>query len=437
MAILMAWAAIAGLVAAAGLDTVGSAVRTVLIAALVATAVVLLLRSAIACAVGLATPLALTLVALSTVLPEYAADVYFAWAAAGHTEGPNAATVLAAMTGASQLLVGLAWPLVIVLSGVGRGGSRMRLRRDHATDLWFLLLAAMYGFTVYLKGFLSVLDTLLLLLLFAAYVWTTWRRHAGTPGSSALGGERRGKGVDRPPLATLAALVCLAVATAGMTVALGHDLGAAADSHGVDRFSVTQRLLPLASKAPVLAILALLAVRFGTHRATTMLLGSQVLLLTVVLGTVPVAYSLHGILLGEGGSLVLDERQRSALLLTSAQSLFLVVVLARGTVSLGTGWCFTVLFLIQAAMSVSLTGVQSTLAQSIPAAAYLSGAAVLVYRDRRGLESLLEMLPVDGRGRWRSKIPVCGTPMDSRTAGPSRPLTRPDSGESYPSAPRA
>ena len=123
MAILMAWAAIAGLVAAAGLDTVGSAVRTVLIAALVATAVVLLLRSAIACAVGLATPLALTLVALSTVLPEYAADVYFAWAAAGHTEGPNAATVLAAMTGASQLLVGLAWPLVIVLSGVGRGGQ--------------------------------------------------------------------------------------------------------------------------------------------------------------------------------------------------------------------------------------------------------------------------------------------------------------------------
>ena len=56
--------------------------------------------------------LALAILALIAILPEYAVDLYFAWRAAedpiyGHYAAAN-------MTGANQLLIGFGWPLVIL-----------------------------------------------------------------------------------------------------------------------------------------------------------------------------------------------------------------------------------------------------------------------------------------------------------------------------------
>src|SRR5215212_1970590 len=58
--------------------------------------------------------LALTILALIAVLPEYAVDMYLAWQAAGNpTEyGPLA---LVNMTGANRLLIGIGWPMVVLL----------------------------------------------------------------------------------------------------------------------------------------------------------------------------------------------------------------------------------------------------------------------------------------------------------------------------------
>src|SRR5438093_13292130 len=58
--------------------------------------------------------LALAFLALVAVLPEYAVDLYFAWKAAAHPEYTAYAT--ANMTGANRLLIGIAWPLVVVLN---------------------------------------------------------------------------------------------------------------------------------------------------------------------------------------------------------------------------------------------------------------------------------------------------------------------------------
>ena len=57
--------------------------------------------------------LALAILALIAILPEYAVDLYFAWRAAedpiyGHYAAAN-------MTGANRLLVGLGWPVIVWL----------------------------------------------------------------------------------------------------------------------------------------------------------------------------------------------------------------------------------------------------------------------------------------------------------------------------------
>src|SRR5262245_48245059 len=57
--------------------------------------------------------LALALLALIAILPEYVVDASFAWLAA---EDPAyAGYAVANMTGANRLLIGLAWPLVVFL----------------------------------------------------------------------------------------------------------------------------------------------------------------------------------------------------------------------------------------------------------------------------------------------------------------------------------
>src|SRR5262245_39796854 len=57
--------------------------------------------------------LAMAILALICVLPEYAVDMYFAWRAADDPQYTHYAT--ANMTGANRLLVGLGWPAVFAI----------------------------------------------------------------------------------------------------------------------------------------------------------------------------------------------------------------------------------------------------------------------------------------------------------------------------------
>src|SRR5919204_593302 len=71
--------------------------------------------------------LALTVVALLAVFPEYAVDIVFAFKAGQDPEfAPYAA---ANMTGSNRLLLGLGWPTVSVLAWLARGQSRLQLTR--------------------------------------------------------------------------------------------------------------------------------------------------------------------------------------------------------------------------------------------------------------------------------------------------------------------
>ena len=358
----------------------------------VAAAGYLLLTAASASGMGLARPLAFTIFVLATILPEYTFDVFFAWDVAAPAPSERAPLALAAITGSSRLMVGLAWPLVIIIIRLRGDGDGMRLARDQHAALWVLLLAALYAFTVYLKEFVSVLDTLLLLLLFVVYVWTVSHRQARAVMAWPTARGTTPWAAGRRP----AVLVCAIVATIAVTVAFADAVAAHAQSVATDQFGLVQWFVPLVAKSPLLIILAALAWSGRASHATAALMSCQIGQLTILLGSLPVAFFVHGFLTGDVGSLPLDDRQRSELLLAAAQSLFTVMLLAKTTVSLKGAFALLALFLLQAALSTIQSPVDSPFAPTLLAAVYVASATALVSRDPARLHTLLNMVP--GRG---------------------------------------
>jgi cation:H+ antiporter len=277
--------------------------------------------------------LAVALLALIAVLPEFAVDLYFAYTA-GHRPG-YAAYAAANMTGSNRLLIGFGWPLAALVCILGsarhrgrrRGGLATRhvqLRRERRIELGFLGLASLYAVVIPLTRQLAWYDAVVLISLFAAYMWRTGQvEHGepdliGVPASLALlpAGRRRGLVVA---LFLFAGAVVLAAARpfAEALIGTGRELG-------VDEFLLVQWLAPLASEAPELLVATLFAWRGNGDKGVGVLLSAEVNQWTLLVGALPVAYLVGG----GAGALPLDPRQHAEFVLTSAQAVLGFAVLA-------------------------------------------------------------------------------------------------------------
>ncbi len=116
--------------------------------------------------------LILAAVALVTVLPEYAVDIYYAYmAGASGPDSRYAQYAAANMTGANRLLVGLAWPLMVGLHWMKDRHRSIGLAPGNAVEVGFLLVASLYAFVIVLKRAISLVDFVVLLAIFGTYVW--------------------------------------------------------------------------------------------------------------------------------------------------------------------------------------------------------------------------------------------------------------------------
>ena len=98
--------------------------------------------------------LALALLALIAVLPEYIVDASFAWLAA---EDPvYAGYAVANMTGANRLLIGIAWPMVTIMAFIRFRRRHIELGEGHGLELVVLLAATIYAFVLPFKGTISL-----------------------------------------------------------------------------------------------------------------------------------------------------------------------------------------------------------------------------------------------------------------------------------------
>jgi cation:H+ antiporter len=311
--------------------------------------------------------LAIAILALIAVLPEYAVDFVFA-AKGGESfrlTGPACLPIhggeespcslaLANMTGANRLLIGVGWSLVVFITfyrlrkrGTLARGARwegVKLDREHAIEISFLAVATLYSLTLPLKHSITLWDATILVAIFIAYTIRVSRAPAETP---HLVGPARYLGtfsdtwrrVTIVGIGVFAAGVILLVADrfAEALVRTGADLG-------ISEFLLVQWLAPLASEAPELLVAGLFAWRLNSNAGLGTLVSSKVNQWTLLVGTLPIVFaltshSLHG--------LPLDPVQREELFLTAAQSFFAVAVITSLSLSLREAGLLFVLFFSQ------------------------------------------------------------------------------------------
>src|SRR5262245_5395883 len=135
--------------------------------------------------------LAIAVLALIAVLPEYAVSFVFAWEGGRngcHVEnGENPCSlVLANMTGANRLLIGVGWALVVVIAffrfrSAGRPRNDVPLPRSSTVEVGFLGVATLYSLTLPFKSTVSLFDLVILFGIFVAYTIRISRAPAETP----------------------------------------------------------------------------------------------------------------------------------------------------------------------------------------------------------------------------------------------------------------
>ena len=286
--------------------------------------------------------LGIAVLAVIAVLPEYAIDVYLAWTAADIPENINLAT--ANMTGANRLLIGIGWSFVVLLFWLRTGQRVLHISQSHSTEIVILILATVYSFSLFIKGSLHIVDTVVLGSLFGVYIWMSFKGERTEPklvGPSAMIGtlptaQRR---IVIGALFLYSATVI--VLSAEPFVEGLKDMG---ERFGLSEFLLIQWLAPLASETPEVLLAAIFVLKDRPADGLGILISSKVSQWTLLIATLPAAFSISS---GEVASLTLDSRQAAEVFLTSAQSLFAVAILINLRVSYKEALALFVLFFSQ------------------------------------------------------------------------------------------
>ena len=291
--------------------------------------------------------LAIAVLALVAVLPEYAVDLYYAYASGHHPDYTQYAA--ANMTGSNRLLMGLGWPVVVLVSMVVarrvgvRGRAGIALEPANRVELGFLLIAGVAAFVIPLDGQIHLVLGLVLLAWFGFYLYKVSHGDVEEPdliGTAAALAELPDR-IRRIAVFGLFAVSGVLILMCAKPFA--DNLVAAGTELGVDRFLLVQWLAPLASEAPEFIVATIFAARGKGTAAIATLISSKVNQWTLLIGSLPVAH-----LLGGGGfSLALDSRQVEEVLLTATQTLMGVALILALRFHRFSAWALLALFAVQ------------------------------------------------------------------------------------------
>ena len=304
----------------------------------------------------LAGGLAVGLLAIVTILPEYVVSVYFAFAAG--TDPSMVHYASANVTGANRLLLGFGWPLMALLGYIS---LRNRAKRDGKplpshfgitldsearTDLGFLLFASAAALIIPFTGSLHIVLGVCLVLMFALYLWR--QSHAEREEPELEGTAAAIGALPKWNRRVFIAIVFLL--SAGIILACAEpfakNLIEAGSQLGVDHYLLVQWLAPLASEAPEFSLAVIFALKGKPGMGLGILLSSKVNQWTALAGSLPIAYSLGG----GGASILMDGRQTEEFLLTTAQTVMGIALLL--TLRLGARASTTLFVLFAAAFVI-------------------------------------------------------------------------------------
>jgi cation:H+ antiporter len=413
-------AAVPGLVLRVGGLHISPPVDALLFGVAIIGAAFLLSWAAEAAQVDISAGLAIALLALVAVLPEYAVDFVFTIQGGnayeqfgptclppGSVEQSPCGLALANMTGANRILVGIGWALVVLLAAIrlrvggadagesgGAGTShepgratKVTLLRTDSVPLVFLLLATLYSLTLPLRESITLVDTVVLVGIFVLYSIRVSKAPAEDPdliGPSAWVGRmdagKRRTGYIGLFVVSAAIIILCAEPFADSLVETGTELG-------ISQFFLVQWLAPFASEAPELLVAGLYAWRLKTTDALAALVSSKVNQWSLLVGTLPLVFALAA---GSLNGLPIDTVQREELLITAAQSLFAVALLVTLSITVYGALSLLVLFLAQFLLAAVLPPPLQEAELLIVSGIYIGAAIVLFVRHREALVGLVK-----------------------------------------------
>jgi cation:H+ antiporter len=265
--------------------------------------------------------------------------------------------------------------------------SEIALPRAQSIELNYLTVATLYSFMLPIKGTLSIIDTVVLFLVFAAYARAAAGAQHEEPELEGPAEFIASFGATRRRVAVLAIGIVAAAAISTAAEPFAESLIATGRSFGIEEFLLVQWLAPLVSESPEFIVAILFALRGSAAASIGTLVSSAVNQWTLLVGALPLAYAISH---GSWAAMVLDGRQREEVLLTSAQSIFALVIISNFTFSVLEACLLLGLFIPQLFLT-------STAARWAHAFVYLALAGGIVLFSPSARRGVLALLPVPGR----------------------------------------
>ena len=272
--------------------------------------------------------LALAILAWLQILPEFAVEADIAWR-------QNVANMTANFTGSIRLLVGLGWPMIFAVSAfvhhrrTGEWLTEIVLEPDHSIEVVGLLVPILYFGVIWWKASLTVIDAVVLVLLYFAYLFVVNRM---PPKDHEEASE-----LDAVPRAVMglrpgvrgAAVTAMFVGGGLILYFVAHpfvdSLMALAVTAGIGEYVFIQWVAPFLSEFPEF-LSAFRWARSVRHAPMALMnvVSSNINQWTVLAGMIPLVYSVS---LGHMAAIPFDGMHRHEILLTILQSLLGMVLL--------------------------------------------------------------------------------------------------------------
>jgi len=286
---------------------------------------------------------AIMVLALVSVLPEYAVDLHFAWTAG--KDPSYAPYAVANMTGANRLLIGIGWAAVVLIACARDRSSELRIDRRQRLELRYLLWATLYSFAIPLSGTINLLDAAVLFGIFGFYARAAMRTESQEVeliGPPAIVGRMFGDTGRRLWVVGLFVFAAYGIYVSAQPFA--DSLVTIGRASALDEFLLVQWVAPLASESPEFLVAIMFAWKLRGSVGIGALISSKVNQWTLLVGAIPIAFAISS---GGAAGLPLDERQTEELILTSAQSLLATVLIADFAFSRTEALALAALFLAQ------------------------------------------------------------------------------------------
>lgn len=326
--------------------------------------------------------LAVAVVALIAVLPEYAVDGYLAWMAGKDPEYIHYA--IANMTGANRLLIGVGWSSVVLFAiwkrhKTGSEEKFVSLKKGLNLELFFLMAATVYAFTLPFKAYISVLDAVVLISLYIIYAYMCFKSPMESFEAVGVTEYLCSLPARTRKLSVVGIMVFSAFAILVSVEAFADSLIHTGKIFELDPFLMIQWVAPLASEAPEFTVALIFVTKMRHNHSLSVLISSKVNQWTLLLGSIPVIFSIS---VGEVTHLPFDHRHVLEVLLTASQSIFAAVLILDRRFSINKALLLLALFLIQFAIPTNEV-------RLIVSVLYLAIMVPLVFKYRSGFRPML------------------------------------------------